>query len=80
MFNDFRTDYNDGKIRIYDVNVLKEMKAYTNSDLAESNVGLITKHFDLLTSTIIAWQMHKYAQVKSSKKSYKSNYENYINA
>jgi len=61
MFMDFRTDYNDGLITILDADVLKEMKAYTNNDLTETSAGLITRHFDLLTAVVIAWQMHKYA-------------------
>ena len=46
---------------ILDANVLKEMKAYTNTDLEDSNVGLITRHFDLLTAVVIGWQMRKVA-------------------
>lgn len=61
MFFDFKRDYNDGKIKIYDINVLKEMKAYTNNDLQETNLGLVTRHFDLLTAVVIAWQMEKLA-------------------
>lgn len=57
MFLDFRRDYNDGIIHIYDVQVLKEMKSFANSDLQESTRGTVTRHFDLLTSVVIAWQM-----------------------
>lgn len=57
MFFEFKRDYNDGLIKIYDIEVLKEMKAYTNSDLQEKTTGLITRHFDLLTAVVIAWQM-----------------------
>jgi len=60
MFFEFRTDYNDGLVKIYDKNVLAEMKAYSNSDLNEDRAGLITRHFDLLTSTVIAWAMRKF--------------------
>ena len=67
MFHEFRTDYNEGLIRIYDVNVLKEMKAYSNNDLADRTAGLITRHFDLLTAVVIAWQMRKYSQIKKKK-------------
>jgi hypothetical protein len=62
MFFDFKRDYNDGLIKIYDIEVLKEMKAYGNSDLQENTTGLITRHFDLLTAVVIAWQMRKYAE------------------
>lgn len=57
MFFEFKRDYNDGLVKIYDIEVLKEMKAYTNSDLQEKTTGLITRHFDLLTAVVIAWQM-----------------------
>lgn len=80
MYYDFRKDYNDRKVKIYDINVLKEMKAYTNGDLQESKAGLITKHFDLLTAVVIAWQMHKCAEANPSTQSYKKNYDAYVNA
>ncbi len=57
MFFEFKRDYNDGLIKIYDIELLKEMKAYQNSDLQEKTTGLITRHFDLLTAAVIAWQM-----------------------
>lgn len=63
MFFEFKRDYNDGLIKIYDIEVLKEMKAYTNADLQERTTGLITRHFDLLTAVVIAWQMRKYAEL-----------------
>lgn len=56
MFFEFRRDYNDGLILINDIEILKEMKAYTNNDLKEKTTGLITRHFDLLTACVIAWQ------------------------
>lgn len=61
MFMDFRRDYNDGLIKIYDENVLKEMKSYNNNDLADSgSLRNITRHFDMLTAVVIAWQMKNY--------------------
>ena len=62
MFFDFKKDYNDGLIKIHDVEVLKEMKAYSNADLQDETTGLITRHYDLLTAVVIAWQMCKYAK------------------
>lgn len=58
---DFRKDYNDGLIKIYDINVLKEMRSYTTADLNDTQVGMVTRHFDLLMAVVIAWQMRKYA-------------------
>lgn len=56
MFMDFRRDYNDGIVHIHDMQVLKEMKSYTNNDITERE-AMITRHFDLLTAVVIAWQM-----------------------
>jgi hypothetical protein len=66
LFSNFRTAYNDGDIKIYDVELLKEMKAYSNSDLVDQQVGLITRHFDLLMSAVIAWATRKQAVRTSS--------------
>lgn len=60
MLFDFRRDYNDGLIKIYDLNVLKEMRSYTTADLTDTQLGMVTRHFDLLIATVIAWQMRKY--------------------
>jgi hypothetical protein len=58
MFMDFRRDYNDGIVHIYDTQVLKEMKSYQNIDITERiGAGATTRHFDLLTAVVIAWQM-----------------------
>lgn len=82
MFYEFRTDWNDGLIKIYDIELLKEMKAYSNADLTESNVGLVTRHFDLLTAAVIGWQMRKYATVarEADRKSYARAYDAYLEA
>lgn len=61
MFFDFRRDYNDGLIKIYDKNILKEMRSYTHMDLNDTKVGMATRHFDLLMAAVIAYQMRKYA-------------------
>lgn len=67
MFFEFRKDYNDGLIKIHDKNVLKEMRSYTSMDLSDSKHGLVTRHFDLLTAVVIAWQMRKYAHANDRK-------------
>ena len=66
LFSTFRTDYNDGHIKIYDVELLKEMKAYSNTDLVDQQAGLITRHFDLLMSAVIAWHTKKQAMRSSA--------------
>jgi hypothetical protein len=66
VFFEFRKDYNDGLIRIYDKNVLKEMRSFTTMDMTDTQVGIVTRHFDLLMAVVIGWQMKKYAQVAYS--------------
>lgn len=61
MFFEFRKDYNDGLIKIYDINVLKEMRSFTTADLNDTQLGIVTRHFDLLIAVMIAYQMKKYA-------------------
>lgn len=61
IFFEFRKDYNDGLIKIKDINVLKEMRSYTTGDLTDTTVGMVTRHFDLLQAVLIAYQMKKYA-------------------
>ncbi len=65
MFFDFRRDYNDGLIKIYDLNVLKEMRRYTHMDMTDTQVGMVTRHFDLLIAVVIAWQMRKHATFRA---------------
>jgi hypothetical protein len=80
MFFEFKKDYNDGLIKINDPNILKEMKAYTNNDLNDGKAGLITRHFDLLTATVIAWQMRKGAESKTKNTlgSYSAKMDEYL--
>lgn len=66
MLFDFRKDYNDGLIKIYDINVLKEMRSYTTADLTDTKLGMVTRHFDLLMAVVIGWQMKKYATLQSN--------------
>lgn len=66
MFFEFRKDYNDGLIRINDVNVLKEMRSFTTMDLTDSSNSLVTRHFDLLMAVIIGWQMRRFATMEDT--------------
>jgi len=61
MFFEFRKDYNDGLIRIFDKNLLKEMRSFTTMDLTGQQTSMVTRHFDLLMSAVIGYQMRKYA-------------------
>jgi hypothetical protein len=65
MLFDFRRDYNDGLIKIYDLNVLKEMRSYTHMDLNDTQVGMVTRHFDLLMAVVIGYQMRKHATFRA---------------
>lgn len=57
MWFDFRKDFNDGLITIYDVELLEEIKKYTKADFNDRTTGIITRHFDLLTAAVIGWQL-----------------------
>ncbi len=61
MWFDFKRDFEDGAIEIYDIELLEEMKHYTKSDFNERTTGVITRHFDLLTAGVIGWQMRDYS-------------------
>ena len=50
---DFRKAFNDGILKIYDKELLEEMRSYSQSDLAETSK--ITRHFDLLMSAAIGF-------------------------
>lgn len=76
MFYEFRKDYNDGLIKIYDERVLKEMKAFTKADLKDSRTGAVTRHFDLLTSVCIAYQMKDKANYAHSTRDFYEKLKN----
>jgi hypothetical protein len=61
MLGQFRRDYNNGLIHIYDEQLLKEMRAFNINDVGEVTTGLVTRHFDLLMAAAIGWQMRNYA-------------------
>jgi len=73
MFYEFKKDYDDGHIKIYDERVLREMKAFTKADLKDSRTHAITRHFDLLTSVCIAWQMRDHTASSQSTKDFYNN-------
>jgi len=70
---DFRRDFNNGLIKILDERILKEMKAFSNNDLADNTVGLATRHFDLMIAACIAWQMKDQAAHSSKVTDFYSN-------
>jgi hypothetical protein len=78
MFNNFRRSYKSGLIKIHDLAVLREMKAYSNSNLSDESVGLMTRHFDLLMAVVIAWNMEEHAQVSNDIESYMEEFDKYL--
>ncbi len=73
MFYEFRKDYNDGLIKIYDERILKEMKAFTKADLKDARTSAVTRHFDLLVSVCIAYQMKDKATYAHSTRDFYEN-------
>lgn len=61
MLYEVKRDFNDGHITIRDERILKEMLQYTMSDLGDTQKSAITRHFDLIMSFAIAYQMEKFA-------------------
>lgn len=61
MLYELKRDFNDGHITVYDERILKEMLGYTMSDLGETSLSAVTRHFDLIMALGIANQMDKYA-------------------
>lgn len=58
MFYDFKKAFEAGEIKIYSEELLTEMLHYTKADfINRSTSKVITRHFDILTSACIAWQM-----------------------
>ena len=61
MLYKFRTAFNEGFIKIYDVDVLREMKSFSFNDLENNGEALATRHFDLLIAVCIAWAVKDHA-------------------
>ncbi len=61
MWFEFKKDFEDNLIDIKDKELLEEMLHYTKADFNERTTGVITRHYDLLTSAVIGWQMKNYA-------------------
>jgi len=64
----FKKDFEDGNITIYDIEFLQEMRAFTQTDFAGKTKGILTRHFDLLTSGIIGWQARSQSYKKPERK------------
>jgi hypothetical protein len=69
ILNNLRSAVEDGQLLIRDIRILKEMRSFTHSDadeLGSARMGHATRHFDLLMATAIAWEMRKYARVRTN--------------
>lgn len=66
VFFYFRKAYNDGLIEITDLQLLKEMRAYTDMDMQDTRVGMATRHFDLLTAAVIGYYMKRYVTIATN--------------
>lgn len=66
MYDDFRLSYQNGQIEIKSIEILREMKAYAFDDMNDSAKSLVTRHFDLLSALVIAWQMRKQAMASNT--------------
>lgn len=73
MFYEFRKDFNDGLIKIKDERLLREMLAFTKADLKDTRSSAVTRHFDILTSACIAWQMKDHAGQTESVRDFYAN-------
>lgn len=70
ILNDFKAAFEAGDVEILDIRILKEMRTFTYSDadlIGRARIGHLTKHFDLLMATAIAWEMRKHAKPAPKK-------------
>ena len=64
MSHDFKRAVEDGILVLNDKDLIQEAKSYNRNDLIdnEADPRLSTRHFDLLTACMIAWQMKDHAE------------------
>lgn len=56
------------ELRIWDIGLLREMRAYKQSDLATMRIEEgMTRHFDKMIACAIAWEMRKSSQLTKGK-------------
>lgn len=70
MLNDLASAVSDGLLSLNDEDLIRECRSYTRNDLMDRDVDvrMVTRHFDLLMATAIAWAMRNYAVRSSAKK------------
>ena len=67
MMSGLREAIEAGLLSLNDVDLIREAKSYTRNDVIdkEPDARLVTRHFDILTSCAIAWQMKDHARPKT---------------
>ncbi len=69
MIYSLKSAVEDGLLEIFDVNLLEEMRYYRLRDLQiYKPVEGMTRHFDLLTATAIAWAIRHHARISSKSR------------
>lgn len=62
----YRKDFNEGLVSVLDPDVLQEMLTFTWADLynmdKDTTESLVTKHYDLLMSTVIGYSTREFAE------------------
>ncbi len=65
MLFDFKRDFEAGLIQINSIHLLREMRAFTNSDVSYKNFDPeASNHFDRVMAACIAWQGRNVKQIK----------------
>ena len=72
MLFDLKKAVEDGHLELTDPDLIAELRSYTRDDLMDrdEDVRLTTRHFDLLISCAIAYQMRNWAVVTIEKQNY----------
>lgn len=76
MIFELKKGWEDGDLIIEDERILKEMMVYSAADLTNDDTSDqiadtgITRHFDLLMATALAWQMRMLAKIQKSSSTY----------
>lgn len=72
MLFDLKKAVEDGHLELTDEDLISELRSYTRDDLMDrdEDVRLTTRHFDLLISAAIAYQMRNWAVATVLKSSY----------
>lgn len=72
MLFELKKAIEDGHLELSDPALIAELRSYTRDDLMDrdEDVRLTTRHFDILISCSIAWQMRNWAELTEEKEVY----------